>query len=360
MKKAIITMLVILFAANIVYAKDGGFSQMLDTPIEELMKMPDPKSDASIDAIISAATDPDKRNAKNRAWKMATGTVAWAFKVRTAVRWAYEEVKIWMGITNSFKELKKWFERLPTVFSDYGNSVHSFFTTSGGFVTKLEQLVGLYDDWDHKIATLPKQLDHRLAFIEYQYDKAVADQFTYRIGPYSCTLEKTPGVLVPNSAQIYAHLDEMIGSGIMLMMYDYNFNSININSPSDLNTIELGLNDDGLLEPDDYTGIIIANQLIASHVLSHSLEYRKWAQVAGHNLDSLDRAFKSAFESTTSINRKEMAAAWYAIENVNANNKRLRHSIEEAKVQQALIGTDLYQRSSLRALSMKQTLDFSL
>ncbi|MDR0307669.1 MAG: hypothetical protein LBI42_12645 [Chitinispirillales bacterium] len=43
-------------------------------------------------------------------------------------------------------------------------------------------------------------------------------------------------------------------------------------------------------------------------------------------------------------------------ENANANNKRIRHSLEEAKVQQALLGMDLYNRSNVNALKKQQML----
>jgi hypothetical protein len=46
------------------------------------------------------------------------------------------------------------------------------------------------------------------------------------------------------------------------------------------------------------------------------------------------------------ITGTDLGAAWYAIMLINANNKYILHSLEEAKLQQALLGTELHIKSS--------------
>jgi len=342
MKKLLLILFLCMFAVS---SSAQDLQTMVQSmSIEDIMR-PSKESDADFEDLVARIADTDKPKSKSRAWKIAGATVAYAFKIRTSVRWAYEEVKLWTGIGNSFISLYDWFKNMPNTFRTYGNSVHSFFTTSGSALSKLEELVGLYDAYDRDIATIPHSLDRRLLHIERQYDLAVADTFTYCIGPFCNTLSKTPGALFPNTAGLYDALEDFVHNGLMPMTH---FNP----SSKEVNLVE-----DEPRELDSYEAIIRANQLIAAHALATSSEYRKWAQVAARNLDDLDKAFESAF-GEASVNRKEMAAAWYAIENANANNKRIRHSLEEAKVQQALIGTDLYSRTTINALRKQQALQF--
>ena len=342
MKRILLVASVCLFA-NVGNLLAQDFQQLLQKDIESIMKMPQ-ENDGAFEDLVSGLADPDKRNSKNRAWKIASATVGYAFKIRTAVRWAYEEVKLWTGIGESFVSMYNWFKNMPDTFRAYKDSVHSFFTTRGNFVSKLEHLVDLYDDFDRDIASIPNRLDYRLLSIEHRIDRAVADTFTYHIGPFSHTLTKTPGVFFPNTAEMFEALDNMIVTGLSMPV---------INPPS-----EISFTESQPKEVNPYEGVIIANQLIAAHAMSMSMEYRKWGQVAANNLEALDQKFESAFEQNAGVNRKEMAAAWYAIENANANNKRLRHSLEEAKLHQALIGTDLHIRTNQIAQRKQQALQF--
>ncbi len=84
--------------------------------------------------------------------------------------------------------------------------------------------------------------------------------------------------------------------------------------------------------------------------MANSAQYQLWAQRALSKVDSLDKKFLNA---ANNANEKELAAAWYALENINANNKQLRHNLLEAKLLQAMLGTDLYYQSNLRSSQLK-------
>jgi hypothetical protein len=274
------------------------------------------------------------------------------FKVRTCVMYTYDEIKYYESVKRSFTQMNEFFNENKNFIKALADSTQKVFTDPQNVFVTFDRLNTILDGVDKVRFTEARKFDEMLYGIENTYDKFAADTFEYRIAfvkSANVKLKHTPGLLIPNTAQLLGYIDRQIFG---------NESGTSVESSSNKNTVSIG---EGLTDF-DYAArdtahnnwpdhrLRVANELVAAHCMANSAQYQLWAQRALAKVDSLDKKFLAA---SNNANEKELAAAWYALENINANNKQLRHNLLEAKLLQAMLGTDLYYQSNLRSSQLK-------
>ena len=332
---------------------------------------------------INKAANTLRNNDKTkRAWGIASSAVEMGFKIRSSVRYCYDEVKFWYGLVEDYKMLKRYMNNVGGFIEGFGKDVGNLFTEHGNFVSKLENIVSIYDKAD-VIIDVPNRLDQRFLEIESDWDKFVGHEtYTFTLGPWQCNLEWTPGFLVPDSKEFFEEYANEIWNIEFLENFE-RFNNKLINyangngwvyGPTTLPGSPTLPDADGfdaegnvLYQLDDiaYTDLlsyyrlpIMSSFLVGANAQAISFEYNKWWQKAYEaeqkNMEALFKVLgidtsKSVPKDTAGINAMAFAALWYTVVTVNSNNKLLRHQIEESKILQAIVGTDLHVRSDVRA-----------
>jgi len=335
------------------------------------------QKDGAFGTVVNGLIDDTK---SSRAWGIASAGVAKYMKVRTAVRYAYEEIQLWKGVIEEYNNVKKFFKEFAGKVDSLGDNAHALFMRGEGrgFVKKLEMFVGLYDQVDD-LKNMPKTLNARLMGLENKWDTFASDTFSYSFGPWTTKLNVTPGVIIPNSATIF---DTLLTGTIDNKYVDWLADQTNPNwraqqareTPIGQRTLNLEIDSLGrqydtravdTLSPGDpfryYTLPIMSNEVLLASALARSNSYLAWAQRSMSKMNDLDEKLNRVVASDTSaggVNGMEFAATWYMIETVNAKNKLLRHSVEETKLLTALVGTDLHLRSTFREAELSQAVDF--
>jgi len=340
------------------------------------------KSAAKDDAITKTVNYLVDGAKSTRAWGIASAVVAKYMKVRTIVRYAYEEIQLWKGVIDKYNAVKALFKQFKERVKTFGNSFEDLFIKGKGhgFVEKLEKFVDLYDQADN-LKQMPKTLNQRLVELEDSWDALSADEFTYNIGPWVTTTKFTPGMIIPKSKATFDVLTKVtLNNKYTDAVADWTNpkwrEEEKKQTPVGQRTIELNIDSlgreydtksvdtllPGVTDPFRYYTLpIISNEILLASALSLSNGYLQWSQRAMVGMGELDKKIQKIAESDSTgggVNGYEFAAAWYAIENVNAKNKLLRHSVEETKILTALVGTDLHLRSTKREWALRQDLDF--
>ena len=300
---------------------------------------------------VPAMPDPrDTKPTKNQ-WGIIASCTAWYMKIRTCVRYTYDEIKYWEGTSQSYKQINKWFKSNRKFIKTLSDSTAKIFTNPKDVFVTLQRLENTFNGIDHLTLDETREFDAIMYSMESNWDKFASDTFVYTIGlakSASCTLSHTPGILIPNTAQILGYVDKKMFGDSSGIIIDSSANS-NSDNPSDISQYKTIGNTHDWPE----SRLKTANELIAAHALAYSSQYRLWSHRAMSRMAQTDSMLSLVSQGA---NGKEMAATWYALENVNSNSKRLRHSIEEAKLLEATLGTELYYKTLHRSQAMKQSL----
>jgi len=316
---------------------------------------------------MSKLTDPMK---ETRAWGIASGIVADYFKVRTYVRLVYEEVKLWNSVVKKFKDIRDYIKEMGYAFDNLYQNFSSLFTTWDGLLPKLESIIGVNDQIT-ALKLMPKTLDHKIADLEKTWDTmtTVNKKFTYSIGGgmLKHTTNVPDGGINISTESVLKFVDKQITDStgrLAWSLRDYvdvrDGKFVRVNSDKGNKKMEISSNVDiktvaDTMDPQlvkdpfrHYTLPIESNRIVASQALASSIAYRKWAQMELINLAAVDDAIEDIAKEG-GINGVEFAAAWYSIMNINANNKKLLHSVQEAKLLSAILGTELHNYTNRRA-----------
>jgi hypothetical protein len=317
--------LFILFVTSLIFAEDVKLPGMGDPNAE-------PKTTKNQWAIIGTLTDT-------------------YFKVRTCVLYTYDEIKYYESVKRSFTQMNDFFDQNKNFIQALSDETQKVFTDPQNVFVTFERLNTILDGVDKVRYQEARKFDEMLYGLENKYDHMVADTFEYRVAFINSAhtkLTHTPGLLIPNTAQTLGYIDRKIfgNNSEIKIAESKNTSEIYSGEYSDFDLLTL----DTLHNNWQDHRIRVANELVAAHSMANSAQYQLWAQRSLSKVDSLDHKF---LKSAKNVNEKELAASWYALENLNANNKQLRHSLLEAKVLQAMLGTDLYYQSNLRASQLK-------
>lgn len=321
-----------------------GFSLCISEAVN-VPSQPDPKDDSNAG-----------KTTKNQ-WGVISSLTSWYMKIRTCVRYAYDEIKYWEGVVDTYKEIHAFFDDNSDLVKSLSDSTVKVFTHPQDVFVNLERLETVFDGVDKLRYVEPGRFDEIMYKGEKNWDKLAADTVRYSVQYVrgdTCTLTKVPGLLIPNTSQVLGFLDkQMFGDSSK-----YNSND-SLNTSSNSDTVDFTFKDFDASQMDtshqDWpeTRIRTANELVAAYAMSNSAQYRMWASRAMTRVDETDDHFT---KNARNVNEKELAAAWFSLENVNANNKRIRHSALEAKVLQAMLGTEIYYKTQLRKTQMSQVI----
>jgi hypothetical protein len=258
----------------------------------------------------------------------------------------YDEIKYFEGIIQNFKDIKQFFNNNKVLIQSLGDKTIQIFNDPRDVFVTLERLEDVFDGIDYLKQEQVNEFDELLYGLEKRWDHFAMDSATYIVNfrkSASNTVKFIPGMLIPNTSQILGYIDRnMLGGSDSV---------IEINPNNEITIVDEKNYD--IKKNWSVFKVRMANELVAAHSLSHSSKYRLWSHRALGNVKDIDKHIK---KTAKNINEKEMAATLYAVENVNVNNKKLRHSIIEAKLLQTLLGTELYYMSFQKKDQFKQAL----
>jgi hypothetical protein len=339
----------------------GGTDVLSNSPdfevVDKVIRANYERAIGSATEIVQDATQADR---ETRGWKIASGFVSWYSKVRTVVRYTYEEIKYWQALEYKFKRVIGFFDDLNDQYVKFKKEVKSFIHNDESLTIydRAKKYLELVDGLEN-LANAPKTFDRRIAELEVAWDNMVRDEFSYSVeGLYTQSMRWTPGQLVPNTKEILDYVDKSVfyGRSSLLQLEAGAEWFSSINNKKDLAFLDTAHGDmsEEIVGTDPYRYYslpIVSNQLVATSAVANSLEYRKWAMVAMEDLYKTEKELTVILGETVNkggITGADVGSAWYSILMVNANNKYILHSLEEARLQQALIGTELHIKSSAR------------
>ncbi len=253
---------------------------------------------------------------------MATMALCYV-KCRDAVKSAYDEIQYWRGIKHSYENLKKWFKRNREKVVNLKECAVELFTDPGDLWAKLEKTEEMFDRFDDIAFYETARFENSLIRLETSFDYAQ---------------------LLPNTVEVLRILDETF----------FNVNpehdkTIAIEQKEDLEIIEKEREyTEDIYNEDEEKKIIEATKFLIASSISESNMYHNWAIRSVKHYNNLD----SDFSKYDGIKHVEMKAAWWELEDCNANNKKMRHMSAETKLYLAKLGLDLYEWQKKRAISL--------
>lgn len=308
---------------------------------------------------VTVPTQPDPNDkstggtSKNQ-WGIIGSLTSWYYKVRTCVRYAYDEIKYWEGVVDTYKQIHTFFNDNGNLVKALQDTTTKIFENPKDVFVNLERLETIFNGIDRIAYEEPRRFDEILYAGEKNWDKFSVDTVLYSIQLVrgdTNTLTHTPGILIPNTAQILGFIDRK--------MFGDSSNVDTSTSSNSIDSVDLAFKDFDNSQRDtshqDWpeTRLRTANELVAAYAMANSAQYRMWSQRSMQKVNSSDRHFA---DNAKNVNEKELAASWYGLENINANNKRIHHSALEAKVLQSMLGTEIFYKSSQRQSQMSQSI----
>jgi hypothetical protein len=294
------------------------------------------RSDAKIK--FSRALDPVK---ETRAWGIASACVGTYMKTRTYVRLVYDEMKFWGSLVQQYDDVKTFVDNMGNAFKDVYYSAKNLGKGGHGLLYTLDQIVDLNDDIN-SVKRMPKTLDYKIATMERTYDTGVTlhKKFTYSIGGgmLSATVSVPDGGIDLSSKHVMEYIDNAIHN-------DHKELYITVENKGDITTANLNPNKNDVFRR--FTAPVESNKIAISDAMAASMAYRQWGQAALERMGDVDQKTE-LIAKTGGINGVEFAAVWYALENVNAMNKKISHSLWEAQVLVAMLSTEVHKTSTAR------------
>lgn len=248
-------------------------------------------------------------------------------KCRDNVKYAYDEIQYWKNMVKSYNQMEAWFKRNREKLENIKSKSREIITSKGDIFNKLERTEKLCDNIEDIAFNETRNFDHSLATFEKNYDSLASH-------------ERIRGRMVPQTNDVLNKINSF-------------FPSQNSEYSVDPKTME-SFNDTMKEALFPEASIANVSKLVAASTISKSEVYYGWSMGAISNIDSIDKKYKNI----KGINQKEFQAAWYCIEQTNANNFRIRHSIEEFKIYTALLGFDLWEQSYQRGNEINNAMVF--
>lgn len=259
--------------------------------------------------------------------------------VRNAVKFTYDEIKYFERMYDTYESMGLWFERNKRRVDDIFDATTQLVTDPEDVFTTLRRMEGIFDRVDYLVLYETHKFDAILAGGENLWDAATARNNAYT------------GLIVPNTEGVLSYIEALFTGNPAPTQDEYDrmtpedWDAWNQNhiAQERINS----LNKDAWPEEKARR----ASVLIASSAMAKSAAFSKWSLRANQNIAELD----GKLAGVKGVNQQSLAAAWYALENANANNKRIQHSAEELKALLGILGADLYFSARARTPELHQS-----
>lgn len=247
---------------------------------------------------------------------------------------AYDEIMYWRDVYNTYETMKGWFERNKRGINDIYAEACRLVTDPGDIYATFDRMSQIFDKIDYIAVYETKNFDRIMCDMENNVDNAVVGA----IRPFTgATFSFVDAMLEGNvfNKDVYTKGNVERGQKPLTKKEEKMLNEYIAQRKIVSEVPKENWPDYRLLE---------ASNMISSSAMSKSRMYNNWAMETSSKIQATDRKLKDL----KGVNEIEMGGTWYALENANANNKLLEHSLEEVKVLQGLLGVDMWFMSQKR------------
>lgn len=248
--------------------------------------------------------------------------------VRNSVRFVYDEVTYFERMYDTYDEMTTWFDKNKERVENLFDASTRVFSDPENVFTTLRRMERIFDAVDELVLVEPRKFDLILSGGEKLVDVAAGRNNAYT------------GFIIPNTEGVLKYVEALFTSNEGLPLPDDEKAKMS-QDEQDLfslyNSSRKSIQD---VAKNDWPEerVRVAASLIASSAMANSEAYNKWSIRANNHVIQVDKAFAGI----EGVNQNMMAAAWYGLENCNASNKRIRHSLEELKALQGMLGIDIW------------------
>jgi hypothetical protein len=293
-----------------------------------LLNRPDPKGDGG-----SSGAPNNGLPQKNEKGILATLVLVYT-KVRNVVRDAYDEIMYWKDVYGTYQTMTDWFKKNQgQIQSIYGEAC-KLISDPGDIYATFSKMTAIFDQIDDIRIYEAREFDHLMAQMEGNVDNVVV------------------GAVRPFTGATFSFVDALLeGNAFNPQTYLKGNPDVKLAAPT--------TGEDSMLQ--SYIGqrnivsavpkqnwpdyqLLEASNIIASSAMAKSRMFQNWSMKATSNVTAID----NKLSKLQAVNELEMGAGWYALENANANNKLLEHSLEEEKLLQGVLGVDMWYMAKKR------------
>ncbi len=269
--------------------------------------------------------------------------------VRNSVKFAYDEIMYFEHMYDTYERIHDWFDRNKNKVENTWDASTRIVTDPKDVFTTLRRMETIFDAVDDITLNETKKFDLLLAGGENLWDVATARNNQYT------------GFIIPNTEQTLDYVEGLFtGKAGMSLSEQQKAQMTADEVDSWTKYYEQRKSLENIPKenwPEER--VRLAATLIASSAMANSGALNKWSLKA--NLDA--QGLEKSLNGVEGVNQNGVAGALYALETSNANNKRLRHSIEELKALQGLLGMDMWvfaQNRSKELYYSSQMMDFQM
>jgi hypothetical protein len=254
-------------------------------------------------------------------------------KTRDGVKYAYDEIQYWKNMKRTYDKMEDWFSRNKAKMQQAGNTFVLLTTEKGDVLSKFKKTEEFFDQIEDIAFKETREFDRNLASFEKSYDKMVEH-------------ERIRGRMIPTTSDVLNKVSTLFSPESSTVIIDDNMseNERAIALARQKEENELAQKRSEIKESSIYN----VSKYVASSAMAKSEVYYGWSLTSLGGVENIADKYKNY----KGINQKEMQTAWYGIEQVNANNFRLRHSQEELKVYIAMLGLNTWQLSDQRGVEI--------
>jgi len=318
------------------------------------------------------------------------GTMAGVYnKSREAVKSVYDEIQYWKGLGATYGMMKDWFSNQKEKFKairrtigrlgDDGAFVFKNLEGKDWFETMLNYMESPLNYANFYINPLESTFDQTDGvvyggFSEMDRIFSHAERYMNLIGD-----SKISGLLMPNTDEIYDKFDEIIYTSPYVtdewkerIISDKNYKKFTMQGDTSKITplkddelaqehnrqIELqedffSKNNDKLTSVADFpeTKIVEMMKALTASATGNSAMYYDWAveglEILQKDMKDVDKLF--ADNKMDNILDLQILAAKFEIEMINANNKRILHSLEALKIHHAMLGFEIWKHNEKKS-----------
>lgn len=255
--------------------------------------------------------------------------VAGYSRIRTIVRYVYDEVIYFRELVTQAKRVKEWWENSKEIVGNIKDEGVRLKDADVPWYEKVLSLRDIFDNIDELTIGQAYEFDRIVSICENSFDKLVSDTFSFR----GQTFNWTPGTLVPNTSDIVQFFelkilnDSSSLNGSMRLPPRSDVTYADVNASIDTSFLDTKVRD--------------ALKYIAASAMARSNMYSTWEARTSKNKEQLDEQL----EKFSGVNKTEMVSSWYSLERVNGLGKLVDHSAQELKALQGLLGYEMYQAS---------------